>query len=68
MTLRLHHVVMREEKAAPGVDQRRRLNRVVASYTGEDGHEYRKAFESYGEPIVPESGTHAELNKLHRQW
>lgn len=67
-TLTLSHIVKREEKKSSRVDQRRKLTRVTASYTGDDGHEYRKSFESYGEPIVPDSGTHQSLNQLERQW
>lgn len=68
MKLILIRIVKTETKAAPLADERRRVNRVVASYRGEDDHEYRKAFESYGTPTVPDSGTHAELNALARQW
>lgn len=68
MKLILASVVAREEKHVSIGDQRRRVNYVLASYFGDDGHEYRKSFESYGVPIVPDRGTHAELNKLKRQW
>ena len=68
MKLTLIDVVRREEKHAPGGDMRRRLTYVVAGYRGEDGHEYRKAFEAYGTPVVPMEGTHKTLNALNRQW
>ena len=58
---------IKRDRSAPTTDQRRRLNRVVAEYVG-DGERYRKSFESYSEPQIPESGTHAELNALRKQW
>lgn len=73
MILGLSHIVRKETKHAPSTDQRRRVNYVLASYYGTDpetgaGCEYRKAFRSYGEPVVPASGTHAELNALAEQY
>ena len=68
MTLTLRHIVSREEKSRAVGDRRRRVIRVTASYCGEDGHEYRKAFESYAEPTIPTSGTHRALNALQSQW
>jgi len=67
-TLILSHIVSREEKAIPGQDRRRRLTYVIASYHDTKGNEYRKAFQSYGNPIVPLSGTHEELNSMKRQF
>jgi hypothetical protein len=68
MTLTLLRIVHHNEKHVSVKDQRRRVNYVLAAYRGEDGHEYRKGFESYGEPVVPESGTHDSLNAMKRQW
>jgi hypothetical protein len=60
--------VRREVKHRSVNDQRRRVNYVLVSYRGTDGFEYRKAFESYGEPTIPNSGTHRELNALAIQY
>ncbi len=49
-------------------DRRRKVNRVLAAYRGEDGQEYRKSFTSYREPVVPPSGTHDELNARKEQF
>ena len=49
-------------------DNRRIVNTVTAEYLGEDGHAYRKTFESYGEPIVPESGDNIVLTAKRIQW
>jgi len=62
-------IVRREKKHSPSGDRRRRVNYALASYRGEQDHDiYRKAFRSYGEPVVPQSGTHAELNALAEQY
>jgi len=67
--LRFRCVIRRATKDAPTSDQRRRVNYVLAEYEGTEDHEtYRKAFRSYGEPTVPESGTHDQLNALAEQW
>lgn len=50
------------------VDNRFHVTRVIATYLGEDGFEYGKAFEAHGDPIVPVSGTHKELNALKIQY
>jgi hypothetical protein len=50
------------------VDNRRMVNTVTAEYLGEDGHAYRKTFESYGDPIVPESGDNKALTSRRIQW
>lgn len=68
MILTLAGIVERSEKHRCVMDERRRTNFVLASYLGEDGHEYRKGFESYSSPIVLERGTHAELNALSLQF
>lgn len=67
-TLRLVGIVRREQKNAPEKDRRRRVNYVLAEYRGDDGEIYRKAFRSYETPIVPEQGTHSELNSLAEQY
>jgi hypothetical protein len=68
MNVRLVRIVSREEKHAPNGDQRRRITRVLCSYYGDDGHEYRRAFEAYGEPIIPETGTVKSTAAAQRQW
>lgn len=60
--------IVKRETLPPNSDRRRRVNRVVASYRGSDGHEYRKSFESYDDPTVPEHGSHKDLNALKEQW
>lgn len=64
----LHKIIKREHKVVPSKDRRRRLNRVVAAYFDSEGNEYRKSFESYSDPLVPERGSHVELNRLAKQW
>ena len=67
--LGLSHIVRSEEKHAPNSDGRRRVKYVLAEYRGsKDGESYRKAFRSYSNPIVPSTGTHAELNALAEQY
>ncbi len=68
MKLKLMYIVERSEKERSFTDRRRRVNYVLASYRGEDGHEYRKAFESYGEPVVPETGTNAGITAMRTQF
>lgn len=67
MILYFSHLINREERARSYRDLRRIVTRVTASYRDKDGYEYRKSFESYGEPTVPAKGTHAQLNKLKHQ-
>lgn len=67
--LRLVGIVRREQKHAPSKDQRRRVNYVLAEYRGDADNEiYRKAFRSYGTPVVPDAGTHDQLNHMAEQW
>lgn len=67
--LTLRAIVSRTEGQRSFDDGRFRVIRVMASYFGEDGHEYRKSFESKGiEPTVPLYGTHKELNDLTIQY
>lgn len=68
MNLFLSHIVSRKENVRSVKDRRFKVIAVVASYTGEDNHEYRKTFEAKTEPIVPEKGTHEQLNKLRKQY
>jgi hypothetical protein len=68
MNLKLIAIIRREEKHRASGDRRRKINHVVASYRGDDGFEYRKSFESYGEPIVPESGDNSEITKFKIQY
>ena len=49
-------------------DQRRRLTCVLAEYFDTEGNIYRKAFESYGEPVIPTSGGNSEITARRRQW
>lgn len=68
MILTLNHIVSKEIKKSL-FDGRVKVMRFIASYFGEDGHEYRKSFESkLIDPNVPERGTHKELNALSKQW
>jgi hypothetical protein len=67
MNLRLIHTVT-DERGRFASDHRRKVNSIVASYRGDDGHEYRKRFSSYDAPTVPEQGTHDELNALREQF
>ena len=64
----LSHIVRMEAKHRTISDQRRRTNFVLASYRGEDGQEYRKGFESYTAPEIPQQGTHETLNALKLQF
>lgn len=66
--LRLWHIVERTEKHVSIGDNRRKVNYVLAAYLDDVNQEYRKSFESYNEPIVPNSGTHTQLNSLQYQW
>ena len=68
MNLRLISIVRQEEKHRASGDRRRKINYVIASYRGDDGLEYRKSFESYGEPIVPKSGDNKEISSLKIQY
>lgn len=65
--LRLIEIV-REDRGKFASDKRRKVNYTLASYRDGDGLEYRKGFTSYGEPIVPNIGTHATLNALKEQF
>lgn len=69
MRLHFQSVVSRLPGTRSHRDQRYRVTRIIASYRGDDGHEYRKSFESRcGDPAVPSSGTHEELNAAQYQW
>jgi len=68
MKLEMIEIIRREEKHRAFGDRRRKVTHVIASYRGQDGFEYRKSFESYGEPIVPTSGSNAEITKLKIQY
>jgi hypothetical protein len=65
--LTFSHIVRREKKQSHR-DRRRQLNVVLVSYRGEDGNEYRKAFESYEEPEIPRFGENRALTLLQKQW
>ena len=68
MHLTLSHIVKREEKHRSFADKRRKITCVIASYIGEDGHEYRKSFESYDDPAIPKSGKNSEISTLKIQY
>ena len=68
MNLKLVGIIRREEKHRASGDRRRKINYVIASYRGDDGFEYRKGFESYGEPIIPESGDNEQITNLQIQY
>ena len=68
MRLRLIRIVKEESSARSFKDERRRVNRTTAEYFGDDGHPYRRAFESYGTPVVPESGDTGTLAMTQYQW
>ena len=69
MQLTLERIIRREDCVRSFGDRRHKVIRVTASYRGEDGFEYRKAFEFCENPNdifmrIPRKGTHAELNAL----
>lgn len=45
MNLTFQHFIREEFNVKSRRDYRRRTNRLLVSYIGEDGYEYRKAFE-----------------------
>lgn len=67
MKLTLKAIISRQDKARATNDNRKRVTKIVASYIGADGHEYRKTFEAYGEPIVPASGDNEEITAMRIQ-
>jgi hypothetical protein len=68
MRLKLANIVRREKKHRSAGDRRKKVNYVLASYIGEDGREYRKSFESYGEPFIPAFGTNEEITNMKIQY
>jgi hypothetical protein len=68
MILTLARIDKRESNRQAFDDNRFIVNRTIATYIGEDGYEYGKAFESHDEPVVPKSGTHKELNGMKVQY
>jgi hypothetical protein len=68
MRLYLKSIILKKEKHTCIADNRRKTNYVLASYIGEDGHEYRKSFESYNIPNIPKEGTHEYLNAIKLQF
>ena len=67
-SLKLKAIEMESFGERTAKDKRRRVNSIVASYTDRDGNEYRKRFNSYDKPIVPEFGTHEYLNSMREQF
>jgi hypothetical protein len=68
MNLFKNYIVSEQDNVRAVKDRRFRVKSVIVSYTGEDGHEYRKRFEAKGEPIIPERGTHEQLNAIRKQF
>lgn len=67
MSLRFIGITRTEHNVRSSADRRCKVTRVIAKYYGTDGEEYRKAFEAKGTPVVPENGTHEELNSKRYQ-
>ncbi len=67
MNLTLQRIV-KTARQRSYVDNRRIVNVITAEYRGEDGNAYRKAFESYGTPIVPAHGDNVLLTAKRIQW
>lgn len=68
MNLFKNYIVKETTEQKAMMDRRFKVTRVIVSYTGEDQQEYRKSFEAKGTPIIPEMGTHEQLNKLKIQY
>ncbi len=68
MILKLQQIVRITRQVGSIRDRRVIINRTTASYLGEDGQEYRKTFESKGEPVVPKVGNHENINHLKYQY
>ena len=60
--------IVKEARQRSYVDNRRIVNVITADYRGDDGHEYRKTFESYGAPDVPSHGDNVLLTAKRIQW
>lgn len=60
--------IIRTERKRSAFDNRHVVNTVLAEYRAPNGDEYRKKFESYGEPNVPRHGTSKELTEESKQW
>jgi len=58
------------EHARAGLDARRRVDRHIVEYRDNQGNEYRKVFETRQkeQPIIPATGTHAEINAMLQQY
>lgn len=68
MKLHLIGIVDKKEHTRSFDDRRFKIVRYIVEYRGDDGFEYRKAFESKSIPTVPEVGTHKELNAMAVQY
>lgn len=65
--LKLKNIVRTEKNVRSMKDRRAMVTRTVAEFTDSEGNVYRKSFEAKGkDPVIPESGTHEELNKKHQ--
>jgi len=60
--------VIKAERKRSAFDNRRVVNVVIVSYVAPNGDEYRKKFESYGTPNIPQHGTSKELTEQAKQW
>ena len=67
MNLTLQKIV-KTAKQKSYVDNRRIVNVITAEYRGDDGHVYRKTFESYETPVVPAHGDNMLLTAKRIQW
>lgn len=67
MNLTIQRIV-KTAKQRSYVDNRRIVNVITAEYLGDDGHIYRKSFESYKTPVVPSHGDNVLLTAKRIQW
>ena len=67
MNLALQRIV-KTAKQRSYIDNRRIVNAITAEYLGDDGHIYRKVFESYETPAVPSHGDNVLLTAKRIQW
>lgn len=68
MILHKKSIVKSEDGVRSFGDLRFRVVRYIVEYVGEDKEIYRKSFESKGKVVIPNSGTHEELNTLKIQY
>jgi hypothetical protein len=72
MMLKKDYLVFVKINARAYEDERYRVDKYIVAYRGiADGAEYRKAFQvphGASAPVMPETGTHAELNGMMDQY